>query len=316
MFGADMDGYAEAREPPSDVAAKFAAHAAARKAVLDAGKAPERKRPPGFNDDSYNEQKGGAFVAWAQNKGHGSFDVRAARNGDEEPRIIASGGWELKDFQLDPSGTRLLYNGDDGLVVTDPDTRATRRLKGTRGGSIETRPINMSADGSILVYSASGSCTRDAADELDPDADDDSTKRVCLAYLEPAGSAPTPKPTPEVSPATIDTANADPWVGKWEGSDNGSLSATIRRGAAKPDYLVIDLVAGMPGCSGAVTLYGKPKGNAVLGESYDPSEPAAPVCRVELSIDNKGVLKTEVAGPCTFYHGAACGFDGSMTLSQ
>src|SRR3546814_8874552 len=98
-----------------------------------------------------------------------------------------SGGWELEDFRLDPDGRRLFYNGDDGLVVTDPDTGITRRLKGTRGTSAETRPINMSADGKILVYSASGFCMRDAADEIDLDADDDSSKRVCLAYLQAAG---------------------------------------------------------------------------------------------------------------------------------
>jgi uncharacterized protein YecT (DUF1311 family) len=316
VFGADMNGYAEVREPPSDVAEKLAAHDAARKAVLDTGEAPKERRPPGFDDNSYNEQQGGAFIAWAQNKGHGSFDLMAARDGDEEPRIITSGGWELEHFVLDPSGRRLFYNGEDGLVVTDPDTRVTRRFKGTRGTSRETRSINMSADGEILVYSSSGACVRDAADEVDPDLDDDSTKRVCLAYLESAGSAPVPRFIPETLPTKADAALANPWVGKWGGNGKVSLSATIRRGTAKPDYLVIDLYTAVEGCSGAVTLYGKPKGNTVLGESYDSNDAAAPVCRVEMSLGNKGVLKTEVAGPCTFYHGGACGFDGSMTRSE
>lgn len=300
VFAADMDGYAEVREPPSDVAAAIAARDAARKAAFHDAEPAEGKRPPGFDDDSYNEQEGGAFIAWAQNRGHGSFDLLAAREGDEEPRIIASGGWELEDFQLDPTGTRLFYNGEDGLVVTDPDTGTTRRLKGTRGTSFEIRPIAMSADGEILVYWASGACMSDAADEMAPGAPGDSARRVCLAYLEPAAA---------------DASPADPWVGKWKGSGEGSLSATIRRGAAKPDYLVIDLVVGADGCSGAVTLYGKPKGAAVLGESYDPNDPSAPVCRVELSLD-EGVLKTEAVGPCIYYHGGACGFDGNMTRSR
>ncbi|HEU4806084.1 MAG TPA: lysozyme inhibitor LprI family protein [Nitrobacter sp.] len=315
VFGADIDGYAEMKPPP-DVAEKIAASKAANKAVVYNSEIPEEKRPPGFNDDSYNKQDGGSFTAWAQNKGHGSFDLKAARAGDEEPRIIASGGWEIENFQFDPSGTRLFYNGEDGLVVTDPDTQATRRLKGTRGGALEVRPINMSADGDILVYWASGTCVRDAADEIDPDADDDSTRRVCLAYLEAAGSTPASKPVSETLPAKADAALPDPWIGKWAGSDNSSLSATIRRGAAKPDYLVIDLVAGMPGCSGAVTLYGKPKANALVGESYDPNNRGIPVCRVELTLDGKGVLTTAVVGPCTFYHGGSCGFDGSMTRSE
>ncbi len=183
VFGADMKGYSAPRTLPSDVAKRFAAYDAERKAPPADGVAPEAKRPPGFDDDSYDEQEGGAFTAWAQNKGHGSFDLMVARGGDKKPRIIASGGWELRDFLLDPSGRRLFYNGEDGLVVTDPGTGVTRRLKGTRGTPLETRPINMSADGEILVYSASGGCTRDATDEIDPDADDESSNRVCLAYF-------------------------------------------------------------------------------------------------------------------------------------
>lgn len=316
VFGADMDGYAEVNPPP-DVAKKIAASKAASETISHNSNIPQGKRPPGFDDDSYNEQKGGAFTVWAQSKGHGAFDLMAARNGDEEPHIVASGGWEMKDFQLDPSGTRLFYNGEDGLVVTDPDSGATRRLKGTRGGSIEARPINLSADGRILIYSASGSCTRDATEETKPDADDDSSKRVCLAYLKAAGSASAPKPLSEALPIKADAAPADPWVGKWGGSGNGSLSATIRRGTAKPDYLVIDLVVGLPGCSGAVTLYGKPKGNVVLGESYDVNERKAPLCRIELALGSAGELKSSVVdGRCAFYHGAACSFDGSMSRGE
>jgi hypothetical protein len=321
MFGADMNGYAEIRELPVDVTAKIAALNAANKAVRYNSEIPEEERPPGVDDDSYNEQEGGVFTAWDQRKGHGSFDLLAARDGDKEPRVIASGGGELEDFQLDPSGTRLFYNGEDGLVVTDPDSGITRRLRGTRGIAVEVRPINMSANGDILVYWASGNCRRDAAEEMDPnaphdDSGDDSARRVCLAYLESAAGASTPKPARGTVSSRTDAAPADPWVGKWGGSGEGTLSATIRRGASKPDYLVIDLVTGVTGCSGAVTLYGKPKGTTVLGESYEPNDPGIPVCRVELSLDGKGALTTEVVGPCTIYHGAACSFDGSMTRGE
>lgn len=187
--------------------------------------------------------------------------------------------------------------------------RTTRRLKGTHGTSSETRPINMSADGEILVYSASGSCTRDATDAVDQDTDDDS-KRACLAYLAPVGRPPVR--ASKLSPTDTASANSssDPWIGQWNGS---ALSATIRRGVAKPDYLVIDLYAGAKDCSGAVTLYGKP---TVLGESYDPKDPSAPVCRVELSLDSRRALKAKVAGPCTTYHGASCGFEGTMTRDK
>lgn len=309
MFAADLQGYAEV-EPPTDVAEKLAANKAAGQTVRNNSEIPEAERPPGFDDDSYDEQEGGAFTAWAQNKGHGSFNLLAARAGDMEPRIIASGGWELRDFLFGPSGTRLFYNDEDGLVVTDPDSGVSRRLQGLNGTPSDIRPIDMSADGEILVYAAGGSCTRDAGEGNDTGGDDDA-KRICLAYLPPVGEPASKTGADRVSTRPSAAPTGDPWVGEWEGSGEGNLSATIRRGTAKPDYLVIDLVTGVPGCSGAVTLYGKPKGTAVLGESYDPNDPYAPVCRVELSLD-KGALTTEVAGPCTSYHGGSCGFDGRL----
>jgi hypothetical protein len=300
VFGADMDGYAQIGDPPSDVAEKIAASDAARGSMSYNSDIPQEDRPPGFDDDSYNEQQGGAFTAWAQNRGHGSFDLLVARAGDSEPRLIASGGWELKDFLLDPGGARLFHNGEDGLVVTDPDTGAARRLKGTQGSSSEVRPMNLSADGEILVYWAVRSCT----DETAADVGDDTGRRVCVAYLPPAEAPATP--------TTSASADDDPWTGRWEGA---ALSATIRRGTAKPDYLVIDLAVGDEECAGAVTFYGKPDGTTVTGESYALADPAAPVCRVDLS-RNGDTLDAEEAGPCGYYHGASCGFDGSMTRGQ
>jgi len=307
LFAADMDGYAEVGDPPSDVAETLTANDAASGTARQNGETPEADRPPGFDDDSYDEQRGGAFTAWAQNRGHGFFELLAARKGDAEPRLIASGGWELRDFQFDPGGTRLFYNGEDGIVVTDPDGGVTRRLKGTRGTDSETRPIALSADGGILVYWAAGSCMRDAAEMPDVGAEDDDSRRVCLAWLPAAGKAPAV--VSDAAPAKA--APADPWVGEWTGSGEGRLSAAIRRGTAKPDFLVVDLTTGTEGCAGTVTLYGKPQDGTLLGESYDPNDPAAPVCRVDLSLDH-GALKVEEAGPCGHYHGASCGFDGTM----
>ena len=308
LFAADMNGYTEVANPPSDIKGKLAAYDASRGPVAYNSETPEPDRLPGFDDDSYNEQQGGAFTVWDQNRGHGSFDLLAARAGDTKPRLIASGGGELEDFQLDPSGTRLFYNGDDGLLVIDPETGAIRRLKGTRGMSLEVRPIQMSADGEILVYWAVSSCTHDAADPIDPNEGNDTARRVCLAYLPPLDT-----PAPQSTPASAKVPPTDPWVGEWSGD---SLLATIRRGTAKPDYLVIDLATGIEGCAGAVTLYGKTDGATVLGESYDPNDPGAPVCRVQLSSDDKGILKSEEAGPCNYYHGGSCSFDGSMTRGK
>ena len=305
LFVADLKGYAESRNPPDDIVRQLAAYDAARQAPPASGAASA----PGLDDDSHNEQEGGAFVAWAQNKGHGSFDLMIARRSDQAPRVIASGGAELMDFLLDPAGRRLFHSGDDGILVTDPGTGSARRLKGTHGMSLETRPLNLSSDGAILAYAASGSCTQDAADELDPEADDDSDKRVCLAYLPPAiGTA--------ASTATA-APNDNPWIGRWSGTGEGELSATIRRNASRPDdsELRVDLQTGTTGCAGAITLYGKPRGNTLVGESRETDIPDAPVCRIEMSLTDKNTLKTEVAGPCTDYHGAACGFDGTLLRS-
>jgi uncharacterized protein YecT (DUF1311 family) len=313
IFGADMAGYEEVK-PPADVAEKIAAYNTVSQTVHYNSEIPEEERPPGFDDDSYDEQTGGAFTAWAQNKGHGSFDLMVARTGDEEPHIIASGGWELRDFLFDPSGMRLFYNGEEGLVVTDPGSGITRRLQGMSGTPSEVRPINMSTDGEILVYSSKGSCTHD---EIDQDTSgEDGASRICLAYLPPVGK-PAPETGAETVPAKPDANPADdPWVGRWEGSGAGNLSASIRRGTAKPDYLVIDLVTGVPGCSGVITLYGKPRDDAVSGESYDPDDPSAPVCTVDFSLDGKGTLTAEEVGSCTYYHGASCGFEGTMTRGE
>jgi hypothetical protein len=220
----------------------------------------------------------------------------------------------LRDFLFDPSGTRLFYNGEEGLVVTDPGSGITRRLQGMSGTPSEVRPINMSADGEILVYSSKGSCTHD---EIDQDTSGEGgAKRICLAYLPPVRE-PAPDTGAEAAPAKPDANPAgDPWVGRWEGSGEGNLSARIRRGTAKPDYLVIDLVTGVPGCSGSVTLYGKPTDNAVGGESYDPANPGAPVCTIDFSLDGKGTLTAEEVGSCSYYHGASCGFEGTMTRGE
>ncbi|CAM5180004.1 hypothetical protein CDEF62S_04353 [Castellaniella defragrans] len=58
--------------------------------------------------------------------------------------------------------------------------------------------------------------------------------------------------------------------------------------------------------AGASRSTASQEGATVLGESYHSNNSTAPVCRVELTLA-KDLLKTEVAGPCTTYHGASCG---------
>ncbi len=132
-------------------------------------------------DNSYNQQQGGAFFAWSQRKSGGASILMAARAGDTQPRVIAEGGRELEDFLLDPSGTRLIYNGIDGLLVTDPATGQTQRLRGTRGDAEHIRPHSLSSDGTRIAYSVRGECDADATN---PATAVTSTPRIlCLASL-------------------------------------------------------------------------------------------------------------------------------------
>jgi hypothetical protein len=111
------------------------------------------------------------------------------------------------------------------------------------------------------------------------------------------------------------TASADDMLGEWVGAGDGHIWATIRRGRAKPEYLVADISVstGEIGCGGSVTVYGKLGHSAILAESYDPTNPDAPICRIVLTTDGPNSLRiTEVEG-CAHYHGVACGFSGRLT---
>lgn len=185
LLSADMAGYTEQSAPPPDVASQWAGDDAAR-APMSGDNAPPL---PGFDDDSRNEQTGGAVTAWAQNKGHGSFELRAAQPGDDAPRIIAAGGWELADFLLDHKGERLFYSSEHGIMVADPGTGATRRLDGTRGTPSKARLITLSTDGKALLYSARVACNRDATEDLSLQEAADQDTRLCLAHL-PAADTP------------------------------------------------------------------------------------------------------------------------------
>lgn len=61
------------------------------------------------------------------------------------------------------------------------------------------------------------------------------------------------------------TQAADSWVGKCKPDGRqATVSASIRHGTVKPDYLVVDLYTHGPGgCGESVTVFGKPGGNKV-----------------------------------------------------
>jgi hypothetical protein len=171
------------------------------------------------------------------------------------------------------------------------------------------------APGASRAFTISGGrdiCTFDISVAFEDDSDE------CCSDPSPAGTQNLCEnselivrdlPIQPVAAEKV-SADPDPWVGSWNGD---GLSATIRRGTAKPEFLVIDLVTGAKDCSGAVTLFGKPDGKSVTGASYDPNDKAAPVCQVDFSIGDDGGMEASAAGPCSYYHGGSCGFDGKLT---
>lgn len=295
IFASNIDGYSEVIAAPADIREKFAAHDAASLAA---------RQSVGSGEERHNEQSNGRFTLWAEHRGHGAIELKMSQ-ANEPARVLLKGGWELQDFVLDEPRARIFYGNGDGLAMTELATLKTRRVRGTRGGATEIKPLTVSSDGSVLVYAANGPCVRDAAAESKEEAKPDTTARVCLAQLP---AAPVAAEAPAV-PATP----ADAWSGRWTGSGAGVLTATIRRGTAKPEFLVVDVVTGMPGCSGAVTVFGKPEGQRLRAKSYDAKQPKAPVCTIDFELSAPRTLRTESAGDCTHYHGGSCDFSGTMT---
>jgi hypothetical protein len=108
-------------------------------------------------------------------------------------------------------------------------------------------------------------------------------------------------------------AQAEDFLGKWAGSGEGEVSASIRPGRAKPDILVIALETATQGCAGSVTVYGRPEGDRIAAESYMPDDPDVPLCRIDIEQVGDGTLRVEEVENCLYFHGAACGFTADLS---
>lgn len=286
VFVADMGGYSELQQRSPEVDEWISDAAADRQRV--------RYLTTSFDEENPNLQEAGYVSAWAT-RGDEQGTVKLMVNETfSEPYIIASADASLRDFILDPRGKYIFHNSEDGLRAIAIGTGTTRRIKGTYGSPVQTRVLAISPTGDVLVYMASGSCAQDAAIEKTQNLDD--YRYVCLARIRD------------------NTEAADPWIGVWSGYGSGKISAAIRRGSTRPEYLVVNMVVGRPGCSGSVSLYGIPDDNRKLrAESYDSKDPGAPVCTMELMLDNKGQLLVSEDHNCTYYHGVSCMYDGWLT---
>lgn len=75
------------------------------------------------------------------------------------------------------------------------------------------------------------------------------------------------------------------------------------------------------GCAGGVdgeVILDSNGGNFfVENEGYDPQEAEGGLnrryCEISLKFNEDGTLTTEEQGGCLYYHGAACGFSGTLT---
>jgi len=127
-------------------------------------------------------------------------------------------------------------------------------------------------------------------------------KRAALALLFAIVAAPAP------------AADIEDYVGKWEGVGEGSIGADIRRGRAKPEWLVIALDVGAPGCGGSVQVFGQVGGDGrVRAESNETDDAIGEICHIELELVGRRALRIDEGSGCIWAHGASCGFSGNLT---
>ncbi|MCW5720772.1 MAG: hypothetical protein KIS86_06480 [Devosia sp.] len=115
----------------------------------------------------------------------------------------------------------------------------------------------------------------------------------------------------------------DPLEGLYFGHGEGELTLELThieddRYAISIDTLV-PMENDLPGCGGGVegeVLLTKKGGNFfVENEFYVPDSPSPTnqrLCEIGLTFDGKGNLELEERSGCLNYHGAACGFSGTL----
>jgi hypothetical protein len=117
------------------------------------------------------------FLAWIDDRGHGTIELRMRKRTIGPPAWLAAwGGWELASYLFDARRSLLVYPADTGLAVLDMATRHERRIAGTSAGD---RPHVLSDDFSLLVWSTRNAC----GDELLAAQDESAPERFCLARL-------------------------------------------------------------------------------------------------------------------------------------
>jgi hypothetical protein len=112
-------------------------------------------------------------------------------------------------------------------------------------------------------------------------------------------------------------AETSDFVGKWSGVGEGEVDAAIRRGKAKPDWIIIDLEVGAPGCGGSVTVHGRVNADGKVQAQSDKDPAADPqMCTIELEMVGRKALRVSEGAGCSYHHGASCGFSSNLTKKR
>lgn len=119
-------------------------------------------------------------------------------------------------------------------------------------------------------------------------------------------------------------AMAQDHQGHWFGQGEGSLTLDLTHiqndiyGMSINTLVPVSDMGG--GCAGGVdgeVILDSKGGNFFIeNELYDPEEGESGLnrryCEISLTFNEDGTLTTEEQGGCLYYHGAACGFSGTL----
>lgn len=112
--------------------------------------------------------------------------------------------------------------------------------------------------------------------------------------------------------------------GHWFGSGEGDLTVDLTH-IQEDQYgiaisTVVPITEEFTGCAGGIdgeVLLDSDGGNFfVENEGYIGTDPESPMnqryCEISLKFDKKGMLIIEEQSGCMYYHGASCGFSGTL----
>lgn len=117
------------------------------------------------------------FLAWAEDLGHGTIELRMRKRSPGSPVYrVAWGSWDLGAYLFDARRAQLIYSADTGLMMFDMATHGERRIAGTSRGD---HLYALSADQRLLVWSTRNAC----GDERLAPQDEEAPEQICVAHL-------------------------------------------------------------------------------------------------------------------------------------